>query len=231
MICLSKIKVKTKLICDSTAATCIAEFLSPSEILAIFGAFDLNNPFEGGRYQLVPKRIFIHEDWKPVTKSQDADLSLLEFEKGSIKFNHFVQPVRLWNSDGEPTTDKGFISVWNETGDETSVRENIPKIVEVSIYSYAYCFNEKKSSANLFKEKTFCVAIENNSEDIHNSNRGAGLFIKIDGVFYLRGIVSSSFLDKNGYEVPKCTFYTNFLKFRDWIEDSTGVAMALTRRL
>lgn len=68
--------------------------LLPQDVLAMFGAHDLNDTHEVERVALKPKAIIIHEDWNAFTVDYDADISLLEFEKGKININS-VTSVRF----------------------------------------------------------------------------------------------------------------------------------------
>lgn len=108
-------------------------------VIAIFGAFDLSNTNEPGRFQLTPRKIHIHGDWDPMATRQDADLSLLEFYDGSIIYNDFVQPICVWDREYEPFITAGDVAMWNESADETKDYENIPKIVNVGISSNNNC--------------------------------------------------------------------------------------------
>ena len=52
---------------------------------------------------------------------------------------------------------------------------------------------------------------------------GSGLFIKIKGVFYLKGIVSSSLFDEDGNcDVLNDGVYTNVIQYLKWIEDPSN---------
>lgn len=50
---------------------------------------------------------------------------------------------------------------------------------------------------------------------------GAGLHIKVNGVFYLRGLVSSTLLNKDGNcDTTTYAVYTDVLKYKSWIDGS-----------
>lgn len=107
----------------------------PRDILVLFGAHDLSKPNEVGRYSLSPNRIFIHNDWDPMEVSYDADLSLLEFEEGTVPLNNFVQPICIWNLESEPTVVKAIITGWGKSEDGTRDHENKPKQILARIQS------------------------------------------------------------------------------------------------
>lgn len=59
--------------------------------------------------------------------------------------------------------------------------------------------------------------------DIILAESGSGLFVKVDDVFYLKGIVSASLAEHNRYcDFSTLTLYTNVLEFTYWIKNSSG---------
>lgn len=195
------------------------EFL-PREVLAIFGAHDLNNTFETGRYALSPKDIFLHDKWNPGTTQYDADLSLLEFEEGFIHFNLFVQPICLWNSDNEPPVTEGIVTGWGRSENPTRPHENVPKLIKAPFQTNEDCFLEEKPLLDLSSKRTFCAGLRNGSE-VCEGDSGGGFFIKFDGVYHLKGIVSSSIVTEYGCDVSKNAVYSNVPKYKEWIRETT----------
>lgn len=165
-----------------------------------------------------PKSIFIHDDWNHLTTNYDADVSLLKFEDRSINFNVFVQPICLWNSEAEPTVTKGIVTGWGKTEDLTKVHQNIPKRVKALIETNEQCFLNTKALVDLSSFRTFCAGLRNGSGVCHGDS-GGGLFIKVDGRYYLKGIVSSSLIKDGNCHVTRNAVYTNIFKFREWIEE------------
>lgn len=191
-------------------------------MVAVFGAHDMNNAYESERYQLSPKEIYIHDDWNPRTSDYDADVSLLEFETGSIHFNDFVQPICLWDSENESPVIDGVAASWGKMEDATIPNKNLPKLVKTLIQTNEDCFLDKDKLLDLSSKRYFCAGLSNGSE-ICSGDSGGGLFIKVDDVFHLKGIVLSSPLKDGGCSVSKNAIYTNVLKFRDWVRTVTGV--------
>lgn len=209
-----------------SAAHCVrqkhkTDKLQPKDVLAIFGAHDLGACFEAERVMLTPKNIFVHDDWNPLTIEYDADISLLKFEEGSIHFNTFVQPVCLWDSEDDPTATDGLIVGWGKSEDETKIHENLPKLIKAPIQTNENCFLNTKVLVDFSSNRTFCAGLRNGS-GVCTGDSGGGLFIKVDGVYHLKGIVSSSFIKDVGCDVSRNAIYTNVLKFNDWIRDKTG---------
>lgn len=198
-----------------------SETLNPRDVLIFFGAHDLNNLYETGRYSLSPTDIILHNKWNPYTTRYDADLSLLEFEAGSIHFNAFIQPICLWDSENEPTEIRGVVVGWGQGEDKTKNHETVPKVIEVLIQTNEMCFLDQKTLVDLSSNRTFCAGNRNVS-GVCRGDSGGGLFIKVVGVYYLKGFVSSSMTNEGNCDVSNNAVYTNVLKFRDWIEKTTG---------
>lgn len=157
-----------------------------------------------------------------MTAEYDADVSLLEFEAGSINFNTYVQPICLWNSENEPTLNDGIVSGWGKTLDLSMNHEHIPKMVKAPIQTNEECFLEAKALVEISSVRTFCAGLKNGSGVCHGDS-GGGHFVAVDGVYHLRGIVSSSLLNGVNCDVSRNAIYTNVLKFKEWIQNKTGL--------
>lgn len=195
--------------------------LKPRDVLAFFGAHDLRHYFETGRFYLSPKNIFTHDNWNPRTTKYNSDLSLLEFEPNSIHFNDYVQPICLWYDEDEPPVTEGLVAGWGKSEDATSNHENLPKLVKALIQTNEECFLEEKALIDISSLDTFCAGLRNGS-GVCFGDSGGGLFIKVDGIFYLKGIVSSSLTTEGGCDVSRNAIYTNVLKFLNFIAEKTG---------
>lgn len=190
-------------------------------VRALFGAHELDEYLEPGRFALSPKKITIHNEWNPATESYDADISLLEFEQGSITLNSFVQPICLWHSENVPTETEGTIIGWGKSEDPTRNHENEPKKIQVRIQSNEECLPGEKELAGLASKKTFCAGHDNGSGVCHGDS-GGGLSIQRNNIRYLVGIVSSSLLNDVHCDVSKNAIYTNVQKFQPWMENIIG---------
>lgn len=186
-------------------------------MMAFFGAHNLSNNLEPGRYTLFPKNIIIHELWNYGTIQYDSDLALLEFEKGSIHFSHYVQPVCFRNTHSVQTGMEGIVPGWGQSENTERKHEDIPKHVRVLVQKNEECLPGENDLARLSSTKTFCAGLVNGS-GVCVGDSGGGLYIIIDGVYHLKGIVSSALLNDFGCNVFKNAIYTNIVKFRQWIE-------------
>lgn len=155
-----------------------------------------------------------------MTDRFDADVALLEFWKNKIYFSDYIQPICLWDSLNEPTPTEGIVTGWGKSEDLTKIHENKPKMITAPILSNEKCFFETKSLLDLSSLRTFCAGLGNGS-GVCNGDSGGGLFINVNDVFYLHGIVSSSLIKDDNCDVSKKAVYTSVPKFRDWIEEIT----------
>lgn len=192
-------------------------------MIALFGAHDLSNPYENGRIAQSPKYIKLHEEWNPNTVRYDADISLLEFEKGSILFNDdsiYVRPICLWNEPTEPTEKIGIVTGWGKSEDQSKIHENKPRLAYAPIQTIESCVFESERVVDISSPRTFCAGSRNGTGVCHGDS-GGGLYLKVDRVYYFRGIISSSINRYDTCDVTDFAVYTNVLKFKDWIEKNT----------
>lgn len=184
------------------------------DVLAIFGAHDLSNAYEAGRTLLSPKNIFIHDEWNRATRIHDADISLLQFEEGSIAFSEYIQPICIWNSDLEANSTEGMVVGWDRSYDKPKAHENFPKLITAPIKRSDLC-------SFVSGHRTFCTDLKNDTNACQGDS-GEGFFIKVNDIYHLKGIVSTSLIEEGGFfDVSKNTVYTNVPKFINWIEKIT----------
>lgn len=214
---------------NSKAANCILgkytrNQLLPRDVLALFGAHDLDKTYEVGRTALSPKKIFIHEDWNVHTTNYDADVSLLQFEEEGLYFSAYIQPICIFDYEREPVVTEGIVTGWGQSEDLTKQHENLPKFMKVLIETYENCFLQDHKLIYISSRRTFCAGLRNGT-GVCKGDSGGGLFIKVNGIYYLKGIVSSSLLNDygNDCDVFKNAVYTNVPKFYSWIKQITEI--------
>lgn len=214
-----------------TAAHCIQEkgaheTFPARFVRALFGAHALDDCYESERFALSPKKITIHKDWNPHIKSFDADIALLEFEKSSLKFNDYVQPICLWNDLRKgPLFSHATVVGWGQSEDPSIIHENEPKVIEVPIQSNEYCLPGQEGLAGLSSIRSFCAGPRNGT-GVCRGDSGGGLVVKANGLYHLKGIVSASLFDQVDFcDVYRNAIYTNVLKYMDWIAEITGGGM------
>ena len=119
------------------------------DLLALFGAYNLTDPYEIGRMSLSPQKVQVHDDWDPNLESNDADIAIITFEAGAIRFSFFVQPICLWNGKTDPNQTEGHIGGWGQSENLEKFFEEIPTKLKVPIHTNEFCFLTTKDLAGL----------------------------------------------------------------------------------
>lgn len=209
------------------AAHCIldkgsrSEALLPRDALIILGAHDLDQKFEAGRETVPPIRIFIHPDWNPQILSFDGDISLLELEQ-SVQFTVYIQPICWWQSPSDPPVTSGTVVGYGKSENDAKIHENKPKVIQLPIHSQESCFLSEPSLVKLSSTRTFCAG-SGDGKGVCSGDSGGGLVVKVNGVFYLRGVVSSSLIKDYACDVGNYAVFTNVLKYKEWILLKLGI--------
>jgi secreted trypsin-like serine protease len=118
----------------------------------------------------------------------------------------------------------GFVVGFGKSEDESKFHENIPKVLGTPIHRNDDCFLANHELASISSKRTFCAG-SGNGEGVCNGDSGSGLIVQHNGVYYLRGIVSSSLrASKYGCDVDSYAVFTDVLMFSGWINevDVTG---------
>ena len=159
-----------------------------SNIIALFGAYDLTDPNENNRNSLFPQSTQVHDDWNPDIKSNYANIAILTFQAGAITLSSYVQPIFLWNEKTVSTQTEGQVGCWGYSKFYKKLIHGTPAKLKVPIYTNDHCIATSKYSFSLANNRTFCAG------------QGGGicmgdgtLSIKIGSTFYFRGIYSSGF--------------------------------------
>ena len=186
-------------------------------LIALFGAHNLNDPYEIGRMSLSPEKIQVHDDWNPSLETFDADIAILTFEAGAIMFSTYVQPICLWNGDTPPSQTVGHLGGWGQSENLENIFEEIPTKLKVPIYTNEFCFLTTKDLVDIASNRTFCAG-RGDGTGICTGDSGGGVSIRVGSSFYFRGIVSSGLYDELGCDVLKFAVFTDVLKFNPWID-------------
>ena len=191
--------------------------LLPRDVLALFGAYNLKDPYEAGRIALSPQKIQLHDDWNPNLASFDADIAIITFEAGTITFSAFVQPICLWNEKTPPIQTEGYVGGWGQSQNLEKLFEEIPTKLEVPIHNNEFCFLTSKDLVDIASNRTFCAG-RGDGKGICDGDSGGGVSIIVGSVFYFRGIVSSGLYNQISCDVSKYSVFTDVLKFKPWID-------------
>lgn len=209
-----------------TAGHCIQEKHSsykrqPNEIFLLANILDLNRANES--YKIVLQNILTHHDWNPYHESFDGDVALLHF-KDSLKFSKYISPICLWN-DNIVNADYGKILTFIALDEDDpgyynydfSESHNYPKEFNMPIRDN--CIESQPRFIPIASNRTYCAGGFNSGPCLETGNSGSSMSVEINQIFYLRGLVSASFIDIAGCDNYTFTLFTDLLKYKDWINE------------
>jgi secreted trypsin-like serine protease len=186
----------------------------PRDITVVVGAHNLSIAHERGKFSVGVKNIELHEGWNTSGDSFDADIAMLTLVD-EMPFNQFIQPICLVDS-------KSILSrIWNGYavgyGKSEKDHENVLKSLLIPIApSNEECFYTEETLMKISSNRSFCGGSRDGS-GVCMGDSGNGLFAEHSGIYYLRGIVSSSLYSNNNCDIYNFAVFTNVLEFFDWI--------------
>lgn len=190
------------------------------------GKHDLSKSVERGSTSASPYAIHVHPDWKHYTDDYDADIALMVL-KDPLTFSTSIHPICLWQHDAEPVQTTAAAVGWGRS-ESGAKHENTPRDVVLDILPNEDCFLKSHRLASLSSKRTFCGGNPKEGKTVCNGDSGSGLFIQSANVWYLRGIVSSSFVINGVCDIKDYAVYTNVLKFTSWINQIIAETKAPT---
>jgi len=136
-----------------------------------------------------------------------------------VTFSNIVSPICLWNSKNPLRVKIGKIVGYGKSERDTKY-ENIPRELDMKILTNEECFLKGPRFSYISSPNTFCASKDEYSAACRGDS-GNGMFVEVNGRWYLRGIISASFLDSNNTcDTSADTLFTNVLKFSKWIKET-----------
>lgn len=209
-----------------TAAHCVQEKGSFyrrkfDEIYLLSNVHDLWNIEEANKILIV--QIFVHFDYSAEVETYDADLSLLAFAAPLVFDEKVVSLCLLYENVSNESTGKIISYTDPEPGDpgydnyEHDPYHNFPRIFSMPIRSE--CVKKQPRFREIASERTFCAGGLNYGPCLEVGSSGSSMVIKIDEKYFIRGIVSASFIDFTGCDNYTYSLFTDVPKFMNWIEE------------
>lgn len=207
-----------------TAGHCIQEKESEykrkfDEIYLFANLHDLKHKDDG--IKIFISEIFSHPDYNPKTASYDADVALLKF-KNSLIFNVNLMPICLFNEHVLKVVNGKIISFTEpEPGDagydnyDHDLNHNYPRIFNMPIRRNC---DAQRRFQMIESNRTFCAGGLNSEQCLEIGNSGSSMAVEIGNKYYVRGIVSSSFIDFAGCDNYTFSLFTDITKYKYWIE-------------
>ena len=136
-----------------------------------------------------------------------------------INFNHLIQPICTFQSGAGGLVNRTGVTVgYGKSENDKKEHEETPKIIEIPIHDSLKCFYRFEDLLQLSSNRTFCGGPANGT-GVCLGDSGNGMVIKYHGIYYLRGIVSSSLQSaRYGCDVYQYSVFTDVLKFTKWIK-------------
>jgi hypothetical protein len=195
------------------------------EFRLYFGTTKMNSTNEPGAVFIDGvdgiEKIVLH----PIARNSDDSKKLLQsnslavfFLENSIQFSSFISPVCLWKFDTKASEQVGQVAYgvgygWDENGIVTGIRKFVPMII-TDIHNYECKRVWGEHIKNIQTGEYFCAIGDKNNFAYQLDNP---LFIKINGKWYLRGIISGlDFITKT-----TMLYEDQSAKLIDWISSIT----------
>lgn len=190
----------------------------PTDILLVFGRYDLRNWTEPSVQLSDAESINIHPDYvEGELDMNDADIAVVVTTR-RISYNSFVRPICLWPSStmvqnvDEMIGRSGTLVGW---GPRLTVGLNLPRKLQMPIVQKSNCFSRSKLNREM---RTFCAGSRVGSGPC-SGDSGTGFALWQNGAWFLRGIVSAAIGDPilNRCELNTFIILTDVTRFRQWI--------------
>jgi secreted trypsin-like serine protease len=186
----------------------------PKDIFVILGAHNLEVRHEDQRITSSVHAIHVHHDWNPYVASFDADIAILELAS-DVHFNNYIQPICIAAPDSVAALKTDGLVVGFGRSEHRTI-ENIARVITSPIHSPQICAGSSDHES-LLTHRTFCGGFPNGT-NVCEGDSGSGLMVNHNGIYYLRGIVSSALYDPiRGCNINSYSVYTDILEFYSWI--------------
>jgi len=173
--------------------------------------------YERGGIDAYAIDIFIHPNWKFFDRVYDSDIAVIKLSI-PVTFSNVISPICLWNSNNPIPVNTGKIVGYGKS-ERDAIHETIPRELDMTIITNEECFLKGPRFSYISSLNTFCAGKDEYSAACQGDS-GNGLFVQINERWYLRGIISASFLDRNNTcDTSADTLFTNVLKFSKWIDE------------
>lgn len=150
----------------------------------MLGAHNFGDPIEHGRVSFGVRTIKVHPDWD--TENSNFDLAILKMVE-EAQFNNMIRPVCLPQNQGNMIIEnlELIAAGWGLEGIKIS---QTPRKVDLELVDAANCRNGIDSDEDS-SSKSFCAQVQGR-RDTCKIDDGSGIYQKINGKFYLKGIMS-----------------------------------------
>lgn len=181
-------------------------------ILVILGANNFSDPLESGRLIRNVEEIFIHVNWKPKKLDFTDDLAIVKLDS-EVVLSEFIQPIGLI-ADSTNYIEKGKVVGWGSF-DDTETPSEVAKELNLKLFNQGQCFRHDYLLAIIAWEDCFCAGSESGA--VCRGDSGSGLFVQINGISYLKGVVSSTIGRNCSENVKRNCLYTDMARYFEFV--------------
>lgn len=211
-----------------TAAHCIQEKhsaykRSAEDIFLLANVHDMKNWTETVRVTVL--KILVHPSWNPNSKVYESDIALLKFRNELDLSVDKVAPLCLWKDViNEPSVSFGEISTFialeeGDPGYENYQHDDIHNFSKKYFMPIRESCDAQKRFKSIASNNTFCAGGLNSGACLETGSSGSSMAVFVNDTYYLRGIVSASFIDFAGCDNYTFTLFTDVIKYKEWIDD------------
>lgn len=168
------------------------------------------------------KQVIVHQSFLKRTYSNDIGLLKL---KDHVQFTKYIQPICLWNELPQHHVyfQTGYVVGWGltEQGNEPA---EILREVQMPVIDSMQCLDSNRDVFGQFLSPTnFCAGYRNGTS-VCSGDSGSGMFINVNGVWMLRGLVSLGVKSLHETECNPTDYVllTDVLRYIDWIKEKMG---------
>uniref|UniRef100_A0A182NP87 Peptidase S1 domain-containing protein n=1 Tax=Anopheles dirus TaxID=7168 RepID=A0A182NP87_9DIPT len=195
--------------------------ISPEQLIMRVGLTSLSQPEEYSQEHFA-REVIVHPGFD--TRSLGNDIALVKLTQ-NITMSNYVQPVCLWTLDndhdsiiGQNGTVVGFGTT--ENGD---ISNKLTQVF-IGVAAPSTCIENDRSvfGTNLTSDM-FC-GMSQQGVSACTGDAGGGMFFEMEGIWYIRGIVSFGTSSNSGSssicDSAKYTTFTDVAKYVEWIQQN-----------
>jgi secreted trypsin-like serine protease len=191
--------------------------MSLRDFKVVLGSHNLNDTSERGRITPTIAEIKIHPEFNIRSTRNDYDIAVIVLAQ-SVSETRYVKAINLIDVDSEPEEIRdGIVASYGYKNNRRLTTKSAPKELNTKFLDSLSCLIDYQVMAHASGKNTFCIS-EESTDRVCIEDIGSGLFVKYEGQFYLRGLLS--IVAANDVDIcDEKTFaiYTDVEKYTDWI--------------
>jgi len=192
----------------------------PRDILVVLGSYNIYRLFEIGKTNMAVQTIHRHKEFNPKATHIDADIAVVVLDNPAHP-GAFINTICLITSNDDPLSVEDGIVVSYGHNETMSYNPEVSSTkFEMPIQDEFTCIDNNEVFADISSNRTFCAGT-GDGEGVCSEDYGSGLYVKSNGRFYLRGILSAVISDdrKKKCSDDSYSLFTDVAKYSEWIED------------